>query len=297
MEEGVPIEAKMVTRSIEGAQKRVEAHHFEMRKQILKYDDVMNKQREIIYQLRKSILEGADISEQVKVVAAGVLEDMMDVSMPESEHYEEWDLEGFLIAFERQYGISGRLDSNEIVFEDPQCKIDIEEETRDLVVDKLHSLIEDVYQMKYGDFEDEMVRELERMVYLQILDAQWKDHLTGMEHLKEGIGLRGYAQVDPLNEYKKEAFEMFGTLNDRIDSETLLYLYKLDVRDEGIQLEEHEREQEIYMMHDDVAAFDDGSAAAAVKTPTPVRRETPKVGRNQPCPCGSGKKFKHCCGR
>ena len=297
MEEGVPIEAKMVTRSIEGAQKRVEAHHFEMRKQILKYDDVMNKQREIIYQLRKSILEGADISEQVKDVAAGVLEDMMDVSMPESEHYEEWDLEGFLIAFERQYGISGRLDSNEIVFEDPQCKIDIEEETRDLVVDKLHSLIEDVYQMKYGDFEDEMVRELERMVYLQILDAQWKDHLTGMEHLKEGIGLRGYAQVDPLNEYKKEAFEMFGTLNDRIDSETLLYLYKLDVRDEGIQLEEHEREQEIYMMHDDVAAFDDGSAAAAVKTPTPVRRETPKVGRNQPCPCGSGKKFKHCCGR
>jgi preprotein translocase subunit SecA len=298
MEEGVPIEAKMVTRAIGNAQKRVEAHHFEMRKQILKYDDVMNKQREIIYELRKSILEGADISEQVKDVAADVLGDMIDVSMPESEHYEEWDLEGFLVTFERQYGIFGKLDSRKMIFEAPLCSIDIEDETRDLVLKKLHSLIEDVYQAKYGGFEDDMIRELERMVYLQILDAQWKDHLNNMEHLKEGIGLRGYAQVDPLNEYKKEAFEMFGALNDQIDSETLLYLYKLDVRDEGIQLEEYEREQEMYMMHDDVAAFDDGGAvAAAVKTPSPVHRDTPKVGRNQPCTCGSGKKYKHCCGR
>jgi preprotein translocase subunit SecA len=160
----------------------------------------------------------------------------------------------------------------------------------------MQRLIEDAYKLKYNEFEDEVVRELERVVYLQILDSQWKDHLTNMEHVKEGIGLRGYAQVDPLNEYKKEAFEMFEALNDRFDSETLLYLYKLDVGEDGIQFDDYEREQEMYMMHDEVGTFGDGEVEAAVKTATPVRRDSPKIGRNQPCPCGSGRKYKHCCG-
>ena len=142
-----------------------------------------------------------------------------------------------------------------------------------------------------------MIRELERVVYLQILDGQWKDHLTNMEHVKDGIGLRGYAQVDPLNEYKREAFEMFEELNVRIDSDTILYLYKLDIGKEGIQVEEPERDQEMVMTHDDVSAFGGDAVEAAVQTATPVRRETPKVGRNQPCPCGSGKKYKHCHGK
>ncbi|MDP7167097.1 MAG: preprotein translocase subunit SecA [Nitrospinota bacterium] len=297
MEEGVPIEAKMVTRAIENAQKRVEAHHFEMRKQILKYDDVMNKHREIVYDLRKSILDGSDLSEQIAGIASDILDGLFDVYMPESEHFEDWNLEGFLGAIHRQYGLSGRLDGRKIVYSAPSCEIDIEDETRDLVADKMHRLIEEVYRARYRDFDDEMIREFERVVYLQIIDAQWKDHLTNMDHVKEGVGLRGYAQVDPLNEYKREAFEMFESLNERIDSETLLYLYKLDVRDEGIQLEDYEREQEFYMTHNEVDAFGGSEAEAAVKTAAPVRRETPKVGRNQPCPCGSGKKYKHCCGR
>ncbi|MFC1491351.1 preprotein translocase subunit SecA [Nitrospinota bacterium] len=297
MEEGVPIEAKMVTRAIENAQKRVEAHHFEMRKHILKYDDVMNKQREVIYDLRRSILEGTDISEQIGDIATGILDSTLDIHLPESEHFEEWDLETFAASIERQFGLRGSVQGRKIVFAEPPCEIDIEDETRDLVVEKMQGLIEEAYRAKYSGFDDEIIRELERVVYLQVLDSQWKDHLTNMEHVKDGIGLRGYAQVDPLNEYKKEAFEMFEELNDRIDSETLLYLYKLDAGDEGIRIEDHEREQEMYMTHDDVEAFGDNGAEAAVRTATPVRRKSPKVGRNQPCPCGSGKKYKHCCGR
>ncbi|MFP6890664.1 MAG: preprotein translocase subunit SecA [Nitrospinota bacterium] len=297
MEDGVPIEAKMVTRAIENAQKRVEAQHFEMRKQILKYDDVMNRQREVIYDLRKDILQGSDISEQIKDIAYGILDSLLGVHLPESEHFEDWDLEAFLVSVEHQFGVSGKLDSRKITFAHPPCEIDIEDEPRDLVAEKMQQLIEETYKLKYEEFDDEVVRELERVVYLQILDSQWKDHLTNIEHVKEGIGLRGYAQVDPLHEYKKEAFEMFEALNDRIDSETLLYLYKLDVREDGIQLEDYEREQEMYMFHDEVGAFENGEVEAAVKTATPVRRDSPKIGRNQPCPCGSGKKYKHCCGR
>jgi len=296
MEEGVPIEAKMVTRAIETAQKRVEAQHFEMRKQILKYDDVMNKQREVVYDLRKDILQGTDISEQIKDIALRILDDFFGIHFPENEHFEEWDLGGFLVSIEHQFGLTGTLESRKISFKHPRCEIDIEDETRDLVLEKMQRLIEDAYKLKYNEFEDEVVRELERVVYLQILDSQWKDHLTNMEHVKEGIGLRGYAQVDPLNEYKKEAFEMFEALNDRFDSETLLYLYKLDVGEDGIQFDDYEREQEMYMMHDEVGTFGDGEVEAAVKTATPVRRDSPKIGRNQPCPCGSGRKYKHCCG-
>ena len=297
MEEGVPIEAKMVTRAIENAQKRVEAHHFEMRKHILKYDDVMNKHREVIYDLRKSILEGADIFEQITEISTGILEAIMDIHLPEAEHFEEWDIEAFTAAIGRQFGIPGEAQGRKIVFGEPHCEIDIEDETRELVAEKMHGLIAEAYRAKYAGFDDEVIRELERVVYLQVIDAQWKDHLTNMEHVKEGVGLRGYAQVDPLNEYKKESFEMFEALNDRIDSETLLYLYKLDVGDDEIRIEDHEREQEMIMTHDSMAAFEGEAAAAAVQTATPVRRETPKVGRNQPCPCGSGKKYKHCCGR
>ena len=153
MEEGVPIEAKMVTRAIENAQKRVEAHHFDMRKQILKYDDVMNKQREEFYGLRRSILEGTDISEQIRDIAAGILDQILNVHLPEAEHFEEWDLEGFIAAIDRQFGISGRLEGRKIVFLAPPCELDIEDETRELVAKKIEDLIQEAYDARYAEFE------------------------------------------------------------------------------------------------------------------------------------------------
>ena len=298
MEEGVPIEAKMVTRAIENAQKRVEAHHFEMRKHLLEYDDVMNKQREVIYSMRREILEGADVLDRIREFASNILDSIVDLHLPESEHFEDWDLEAFSGAVESQYGIHATVEGQKVIFStsDPMV-VDVEELPRDELVQKVHNLVQDVLEDKYRDFDPETVLELSKLIYIQILDTQWKDHLTNIEQLKEGIGLRGYAQVNPLNEYKKEAFDMFGTMTDRIEAETVLYMYRLDVSDEDVALEESRHEQEMVFSHADASGFGDAPAGEAIQTSTPVRRTTPKVGRNEPCPCGSGKKYKHCCGR
>ncbi|MBI2131374.1 MAG: preprotein translocase subunit SecA, partial [Candidatus Tectomicrobia bacterium] len=240
MEEGVPIEARMVTRAIENAQKRVEAHHFEMRKHLLEYDDVLNKQREVIYSLRRAILEGSDIGERVQETADGLLDVLLDLHLPGAEHFEEWDLQSFAAAFEHQYGVSGRAEGRKLLFEKPPCTIDVEDELRDAVAERLHGVVQEAFKAKYSRFEESVVHDLERIVYIQVLDAQWKEHLTGIEHLKEGIGLRGYAQVNPLNEYKKEAFALFEALTDRIASDAIQYLYRLDVYQERVQVEEPE---------------------------------------------------------
>ena len=298
MEEGVPIEAKMVTRAIGNAQKRVEAHHFEMRKHLLEYDDVMNKQREVIYSMRREILEGADALDRISGLASGILDSIVDLHLPESEHFEDWNLEDFAGAVERQYGIHATVEGQKVIFSTSEpMVVDIEEESRDELVQRVHDLLQDVFADKYRDFDPETVLELSRLIYIQILDAQWKDHLTNIEQLKEGIGLRGYAQVNPLNEYKKEAFDMFGTMTERIEAETVLYMYRLDVSDEDVALEESRHEQEMVFSHADASGFGDDPAGEAIQTTAPVRRTTPKVGRNAPCPCGSGKKYKFCCGR
>ena len=300
MEEGVPIEARMVTRAIENAQKRVEAHHFEMRKHLLEYDDVMNKQREVIYSMRKEILESGDVLEQIKESASTILDSMLDLDFPEAEHFEEWDGEAFAGAVESQYGIPATVEGRKIVFSAPEpMVVDIEEEPRDELARRVHGLIQAVFDEKYRDFESENVLDLAQLIYIQILDTQWKDHLTNIEQLKEGIGLRGYAQVNPLNEYKKEAFEMFGTMTERIEAETVLYMYRLDVSNEDIALEESHQEQDMVFSHADASGsgFGEDPVGEAIQTTTPVRRATPKVGRNAPCPCGSGKKYKHCHGR
>ena len=297
MEEGVPIEARMVTRAIENAQKRVEAHHFEMRKHLLEYDDVLNKQREVIYTLRRVILAGEDIGERTREVAAELLDSLIDLHLPEGVHFEEWDLPSFAAAFERQYGVPARAEGYKLVFEKPACAIDMEEEEREAAAGRLQALIQEAFQAKYGHFDEKVVHDLERLVYIQVLDAQWKDHLTGIEHLKEGIGLRGYAQVNPLNEYKKEAFALFEALNDRIDSEAIQYLYRLEVSGERVQIEEPEPDKELIYTHASSSGFGGDGVNGAAEAAAPIRRKTPKVGRNDPCPCGSGKKYKHCHGR
>ena len=298
MEEGVPIEAKMVTRAIENAQKRVEAHHFEMRKHLLEYDDVMNKQREVIYSMRREILEALDVFGQIKELASAILDSIIDLHLPESEHFEDWDIEALAGAVESQYGIPATVEGQKLIFSAAEpMVVDIEEESRDELAQRIQGFMLGVLDKKYEDFEPENVLDLAKLIYIQILDTQWKDHLTNIEQLKEGIGLRGYAQVNPLNEYKKEAFDMFETMTERIEAETVLYMYRLAVSDEDVTLEESRHEQDMVFSHADASGFDGNPAGETMQTATPVRRATPKVGRNDPCPCGSGKKYKYCHGR
>ncbi len=298
MEEGVPIEAKMVTRAIENAQKRVEAHHFEMRKHLLEYDDVMNKQREVIYSMRREILEAPDVFGQIKELASAILDSIIDLHLPESEHFEEWDIEALAGAVESQYGIPATVEGQKLIFSAAEpMVVDIEEESRDELAQRIQGFTLGVLDKKYEDFEPENVLELATLIYIQILDTQWKDHLTNIEQLKEGIGLRGYAQVNPLNEYKKEAFDMFETMTERIEAETVLYMYRLAVSDEDVALEESRHEQDMVFSHADASGFGGNPAGETMQMATPVRRATPKVGRNDPCPCGSGKKYKYCHGR
>ena len=155
----------------------------------------------------------------------------------------------------------------------------------------------DILHNKYSHLGEEMFQEWQMMVYLQILDSHWKEHLTNIDHLKEGIGLRGYAQVNPLNEYKKEAYQMFEELTEKIEVDTVMYLYRLDVSEDGELLTKQDESQELVYTHQEVSGFDDVSEDSSVQTMTPVRRSDPKVGRNSPCPCGSGKKYKFCCGK
>ncbi|MED5578770.1 MAG: preprotein translocase subunit SecA [Nitrospinota bacterium] len=297
MEEGVPIEAKMVTRSIEGAQKRVEAHHFEMRKNILEYDDVMNMQRDVIYSLRRSMLDGEEITDQIKEMVINVLEGILDVHFPESVHFEEWDLDAFKTNIESQFSITSKISGYQIEFEGLDRVLNIEEETVEELRAKIHSMVMDVLVKKYAHLGDELFQEWQMMVYLQILDSHWKEHLTNIDHLKEGIGLRGYAQVNPLNEYKKEAYHMFEELTEKIESDTVTYLYRLDVSDDGDIITKHDESENLVYTHQEVSGFDNASEESEAQVLSPVRRSDPKVGRNSPCPCGSGKKYKFCCGK
>ena len=297
MEEGVPIEAKMVTRSIEGAQKRVESHHFEMRKNILEYDDVMNMQRDVIYSLRRTMLDGEDITEQIKEMVKNLLDGILDSFFPESTHFEEWDIESFKTSMESQFSISSNVNEFKIAFEENECVLNLEDETLEEIKEKVHSLVLDILEKKYSHLGEDLFQEWQMMVYLQILDSHWKEHLTNIDHLKEGIGLRGYAQVNPLNEYKKEAYQMFEELTEKIESDTIMYLYRLDVSEDGELLTKQDENEDLVYTHQELSGFDNVSEESSVQTMTPVRRSDPKVGRNSPCPCGSGKKYKFCCGK
>ena len=297
MEEGVPIEAKMVTRSIEGAQKRVESHHFEMRKNILEYDDVMNMQRDVIYSLRRNMLDGEDVTQQIKEMVKNIVDGILDSHFPDSVHFEEWELDSFKSSMESQFSISSKVNDYQIVFENTDYVLNLEDETVEEIKEKVHSMVKDILEKKYSHLGEELFQEWQMMVYLQILDSHWKEHLTNIDHLKEGIGLRGYAQVNPLNEYKKEAYQMFEELTEKIESDTVMYLYRLDVSDDGEILTKQDENQDLVYTHKEVSGFDDVSEESSIQTMTPVKRSDPKVGRNSPCPCGSGKKYKFCCGK
>jgi preprotein translocase subunit SecA len=278
MEEGVPIEAGMVTRAIENAQKKVEAHHFEIRKQLLDYDDVLNKQREVVYERRRMILRGDDLTEEIKASAEEILEELLSVYCPQGSYQEDWDLKGLADACYGQFFIDikdGSIDFKDIGF--------------DALRQELLTKIEAAYKKKEQELGSELLRLLEKMVMLRTIDTLWKDHLLGIDSLREGIGLRGYGQKDPLIEYKREAFEMFAGMMDRMKRDVLEHLFRVQmVQGEApVPVQQPRRPLNLTLNRGENVP-DDGA-----KT---MRRTVDKVGRNDLCPCGSGKKYKKCHG-
>jgi preprotein translocase subunit SecA len=280
MDEGVPIESRFVSKQIENAQKRVEGQNFGYRKHVLEYDDVMNKQREAIYGLRRQLLEGEDQKEYLMGIADDIMADLVVRHAPENSHPDQWDLDGLHTAVLRQFGFDFRTEGIDATALGSK-------QLEETLIAKAH----EHYDQKEGPIGPSLMRYHERMVMLQIVDAQWKDHLLAMDHLKEGIGLRGYGQRDPLVEYKKESYNLFEDLMGRIEEDTLRFLFLLQPVEEQKQAEQMERKRKRaeFLMSQQNSNNGGGS-------PQPVKREGSKVGRNDPCPCGSGKKFKKCHG-
>ncbi len=280
MEEDEPIEHTMISRAIENAQRKVEGNNFDIRKHLLEYDDVMNKQREVIYRQRREVLGSDDIHEVITdmfpEMADLVAGEFVDPRTPS----EEWDWAGVSERMHALFGFSGEWS---------------EEQKKDLDLASFAALILAVLNDRYANREQEVgdlnLRHLERVVLLQIVDHHWKEHLLNMDHLKEGIGLRGYGQKNPLDEYKKEGFNMFGDMIGRVKTQTVSTLFRLQlVREEEVaELEREQREQRQPMQLSRGADED--------QEHKPFARESDKVGRNTDCPCGSGQKYKRCCGK
>jgi preprotein translocase subunit SecA len=312
MEEDVPIESGLITKRIAAAQQAVEVQNFESRKHLLEYDDVMNKQRTAVYKLRRDLLEGLDQKEHVLEMTRGALAQFIDMRCPEGTHVSTYDLTGLTTDVMNQFGL--KLDAGSF----PGM-------SRDEVEETIYEQLEQKYQQKEDLIGPDIMRQTERMIMLQVVDDQWKDHLLSMDHLKEGIGLRGYGQKDPLVEYKKESFTIFQDMMDRIEDETIRILYTFTFEagrpnlpfEPGDDSEYIEEEPEPQVSEADRKAaqavvqdftkkierdknremqqlqFIGGGSTAAVAQPV-IKGD--KVGRNDPCPCGSGKKYKKCHG-
>ena len=279
MEEDEPIEHKMISRAIENAQRKVEGHNFDIRKHLLEYDDVMNKQREVIYRQRREVLEGGDLKNVIKDMMSDVTEGIVDEFVKPKMPSEDWDWEGVSermqaeIGFPLEWVEDARRDLN-----------------RDEFAEKLLATVNDAYAEKEKAVGEKTMRQLERYVLLQMVDTYWKEHLLNMDHLKEGIGLQGYGQKNPLNEYKKEGFNMFMAVMETVKQKTVDTLFRIQlVQDDEVDqmsMEQRRKKQQTK------ANRRDGEIGRQ-----PVIREGQKIGRNAPCPCGSGKKYKRCCGK
>jgi len=279
MKEGIPIESRLISKRIENAQKGVEAQNFEARKHLLEYDDVMNKQRETIYSLRRSFLEGRDQQEFVLGRAEAIAASLVETYCPREQHPDKWNVTQFSNEVLNQFGLDLKT-----------AGIDPLQMNHDQLLEKLIEKANARYAEKEGLFSGQTLRWLERHILLDIVDAQWKDHLLTLDHLKEGIGLRGYGQKDPLVEFKKEAFTLFEDMLDRIDTEAVRFLFLMQPakpEEEAKQIERRQRRAQQDLQ------FQTGPAQA--EPPKPVKAAA-KIGRNDPCPCGSGKKYKKCHG-
>src|SRR5262249_12001951 len=261
-------------------QKKVEAHNFDIRKHLLEYDDVMNKQREVIYNQRREVLKGEDLKQDVLTMAQDLVDQIIERYGDKELHPSDWDLPGLGEGLHHQFNLS------------VDCK---EEELDNLTVDGLTEAgiqkITAAYEDKERRFGTPMLRQLEKIIMLQTIDGLWKDHLLNMDHLKEGIGLRGYGQKNPLQEYQKEGFEMFEEMIHRIQEDVVQKLFTVEIaRESAVQeMQVQQRPQRMVLSH--------GAADQPAAAPATAKRDVMKAGRNDPCPCGSGKKYKRCHGK
>jgi preprotein translocase subunit SecA len=282
MQEGERIEHKLLTSAIERAQARIEGHNFDIRKHLLEYDDVMNKQREVIYQQRNKVLNEESLKDEVTTAIEELAEGIAQRYSEEKVSPDEWDIKGLKQSVLKQFSFPLHLTPDLI---------------EDLTYEKLLDLIDrqakEVYKRKETEFGEDALRQLEKFVYLQMIDTLWKEHLLNMDHMKEGIGLRAHAQKDPLREYQKEGYDMFTDLVNRISSEVIEKLYMVQLAQEPQQ----QMQPAPSGSQQFVLSRGDTEAQAQPSKGKTVKREGKKVGRNEPCPCGSGKKYKKCCGR
>jgi len=290
IEEDQPIEHRLVTKAIENAQRRVEAHNFEIRKHLLEYDNVMNQQREVIYSQRREVLAGEDLKDSVIEMIEEQAEGIVDLYADEKAHPEDWNLKGLQDVVYQQFSFRWAVPSGEEVgttrFRDGLNR----ERLKELLLQRA----KDVYQKKEEEFGEATLRYLEKVIMLQSVDYHWKDHLLAVDQLKEGIGLRGYGQKDPRIEYQKEAYQMFLEMLERIKKDTVEKLFAIQIaKEEEVKEMKVERKQTFILSRGE-AAQGAGGETEDGKGVT-VRREGKKVGRNDPCPCGSGKKYKRCC--
>ena len=291
MQEGEAIEHPWVTKAIENAQRKVEGHNFDIRKQLLEYDDVANDQRKVIYQQRNELMEAEDISDTIKVLREEVVNELIDQYIPPQSLEEQWDVPGLEKALEQELGL--QLPIARWLEEDDSLH---EETLRQRILEAL----EQAYAEKEALAGSAVMRDFEKAVMLQVLDSNWKDHLAAMDHLRQGIHLRGYAQKNPKQEYKREAFEMFSAMLDNIKREVIGILSRVQVRAaEDVEAVEEQRRSRAprQYRHPQASALGGEAPEAAEEPRRPVVREGRKIGRNEPCPCGSGKKYKHCHGR
>jgi preprotein translocase subunit SecA len=282
MEEDEPIEHNMISKAIENAQRKVEGHNFDIRKHLLEYDDVMNKQREIIYQQRREVLESDDVKKIIYDMIADTMQGVGAEFVEDKVPSEDWDWQGLS---DRLYTLLGfRLDWPEAERKGLNAERFIE---------KLEAYARENYAEQEKKIDPETMKYLERVILLQTVDSHWKEHLLNMDHLKEGIGLRGYGQKNPLNEYKREGFEMFGVMVETVKEKTLGALFRMQL----VQQDEVDRQALARKQQQQEAVMQMKHGEGGVTERQPVKRDGLKVGRNDPCPCGSGKKYKRCCGQ
>jgi len=298
MEKGQAIEAKMVSKSIENAQRKVEGHNFDIRKNLLEYDNVANDQRKVVYEQRSELLESADVSDSVNSFIYDVVDETTSRFIPPGSLDEQWDIKGLSEYFKNEMAldldIQGWLDADDALHE---------ETLREKIQDEVTKVIKD----KEDLIGSESMRSLERDVLMHVLDSHWKEHLAAMDYLRQSVGLRGYAQKDPKQEYKREAFEMFEELLEKIKHDVVAFFTKLEITmpEEVEAIEEqhklaHEQQSELEYQHEEAESLSGGATSETDLKPEqmkPFKRTEQKVGRNEPCPCGSGKKYKQCHGK
>lgn len=293
MEEGEAIESGLVTRAIENAQRKVEAHNFDIRKHLLEFDDVANDQRKVVYEWRNELLEADDISEDIQTMRSDVVADTINTHVPPGSMEELWDIRGLTDAIDYEFGL--RLPVQEWLDEDDSLH-------EELLRERIYTELENYFKEKESGIPEDLMRRIEKDFMLDVLDRHWKEHLMAMDHLRQGIGLRSYAAKNPKQEYKKEAFAMFSEMLENIKIDIVGILAKVHIRSEQ-DLKPVEREsvdQNVQYSHPSAPSALTGEQETSgddERQHAPYVREERKVGRNEPCPCGSGKKYKKCHGK